>query len=45
MDFQIYPSNAYLDPPRLLNFKDFSHPSTIWTPRLLGTVEYYHNVN
>ena len=27
--------------PRLLIFQDFSHPNpTIWTPRLLGTVEY-----
>ena len=26
--------------PRLLDFQDFYHPRTIWTPRLLGALEY-----
>ena len=45
MDFPIYhPSLAYLDPP-LIKFSRFFPPPTIWTPRLLGTVEYYHLYN
>ena len=33
MDFQIYPPPARLfELPRFLNFQDFFHPPTIWTP-------------
>ena len=39
MDFQIYPPPLrFFGIPRLSNFEDF-HP-TIWTPHLLGTLEY-----
>ena len=39
MDFSIYP--RLILAPRLLDVQGFSHPPTIWTPRLLGTVDYY----
>ena len=37
--FSNLPPPAYLDPP-LIKFSRFFPPPTIWTPRLLGTVEY-----
>ena len=41
MDFPVSP--AYLDSPSFIRFSEDvpSTPPTIWTPRLLGTEEYW----
>ena len=42
MEFPIQTRRLFGPPSRLSNFQDFPHPPppTIWTPRLLGIVEY-----